>query len=204
MHRNGVGTERVEHNQPVTARRRFAEPQARVADDDLNTGHGATAQVGKVVCVSGNADDRRVDLIKRPFLRGFGVTGSGARSQPHYGDARGTLSRVVQFQDVSQWPGAMVVSERLALARGVNKLRSVQGVAVNEIPESAALTERDARNTKKISPDVQCSAVRPEIKPAADQNSSQAQTEAKRPVNESKTHNRRQADDHGVAQIDRC
>src|SRR5439155_25314036 len=117
--------------------------------------------------------------------------------------ARRGRSLAIHLEDVSQRAAAMVISQRLALTFGVNKLLAVQRVAMNEIMEPARRAKSDARDAKKIPLNVQRPAVRAEIKPAAQQNGHKSETEANRPVNKGETKDGRQTDDGRVAQVDR-
>src|SRR5205823_2142726 len=103
----------------------------------------------------------------------------------------------------SQRPAAMVVGQRLTLAAGVNKLLAMQGVAMHEIVQRAGPADGDPRDSKKIPLHVQGFPVRSEIKPAADQDSTQANAEANRSVNKDKTRDGRQTQNNGVPHVDR-
>ena len=190
MHRDGVRTESVEHNQSVMPRRRFTKSQPGVAHDDARLGLRAAAQVGKIIRVPRDADHRRVKLIKGPFLVRSSITGGRPGPQAHHGNARRCRSAVIQFEDFPQRPGTMIVSQRLALAPGLDELLAVQGVAVNKIAQCPGLAQGHPRDAEEIAFDMQRSAVRTKSK-------------TQRPIDHGETGNGRQTDDDRVAQVDR-
>src|SRR5439155_24806910 len=96
-----------------------------------------------------------------------------------------------------------IVSQRLALAPGLDELLAVQGVAVNKIAQCPGLAQGHPRDAEEIAFDMQRSAVRPQIEPAAEQYSSQTKSKTQRPIDHGETGNGRQTDDDRVAQVDR-
>src|SRR5439155_15701576 len=172
-------------------------------NNDPNLSPRAAAEVGEIIRVSRDADHRRVNFVEGPFLIGSSVTDRRAGAQANHGDAWRLRLRIKQLEDLPQRSGAMIISQRFALARRINKLGAVQRVAVNKIAKRTRLTLGHPRHAKEIPFHVQRLAVWSKVEPATDQDSRRPQAKSYRPVHECKTSNGRQTDHEPVSQIDR-
>src|SRR5205085_8453242 len=102
--------------------------------------------------VARDADDRRVNLVERPSLARARVGRARARAETDDGHRlRRVLFRIKRGEDRAERPLSMVVRERLAGARGVCELPSVQGAPVAQPVCAARRLFDDAHPAEEVS-----------------------------------------------------
>ena len=151
MHRNDIGTERVDVEQTENVVRHFLEAQAGIAKLHLERGAIAVAQVSEERWVLGDANDRGIDLENGPGLVGLRIGEHCASAEADQADVAGKIRLFVEGGDFADGPQAVIIGTGVAIALGGAELNAVNGRAVVEASEWFLGVVDDTQNAEEIS-----------------------------------------------------
>src|SRR5277367_2169858 len=104
MHRQRIGTERIEHDEPISTVGCAFEALPGIAQNHLNRFRLAIAQIREKPRIASDPFHGPVDFIKRPTLARLGIACQGSHAQTHNRDLRSweiesTLDRTKELTD---------------------------------------------------------------------------------------------------------
>ena len=124
VHRHRIRREGVEHEQVERAGRDPLERQPAVPDDDLDR-RRRVGQEREARRVPGDGDDRGIDLGDPQRIARPAVGGHGARPEPDGPHPQSRQVGLERLDDLAERPGPVVVGQRLARERPVERLAPV-------------------------------------------------------------------------------
>jgi hypothetical protein len=148
---NGIGAERVEHENIESSRVSFRESEPSVPEHDAERWR-TVPQKCEETTIEGNSRYDRIDFIERPILTGVPITRKTSGAESDYTDIAMCEQRGRDGMEyVPSRPIRMVVGEWDESARGNERLRSVQRRSVMERHEIRSTFSSDAIHSKKTS-----------------------------------------------------